>query len=134
MAGYSATPLSRKLGIKVRSRVRVVPAPDNYRDSLQPLAEGVKISGRLTRNIDIWHVFITSRNALRQKLQAMIHIPDNGIIWVSWPEKASAVMTDVTEDQIRETALPPGLVDIKVCAIDDVWSGLKLGIRRSHRK
>jgi hypothetical protein len=135
MAGYSATPLSKKLGIKAQSRVRVEHAPDNYIDLLQPLPEGVNISQRLTSNIDIWHIFTKSKDELGRKLQtAMNLIPENGIIWVSWPKKASGVSTDMTEDRIREVALPLGLVDIKVCAVDEIWSGLKLVIRKRNRK
>lgn len=135
MAGYSTTPLTKKLGIKEQSRVRVDHAPNNYLDLLQPLPQGVLISNRLRKNIDIWHLFTKSKNELPGKLQtAMNCIPSNGIIWVSWPKKASAVLTDMTEDRIREAALPLGLVDTKVCAIDEVWSGLKLVIRKSNRK
>lgn len=104
-------------------------------DLLQSLPEGVIISNRLKSNIDIWHLFSKSKNELSCKLQtAMNHIPDNGIIWVSWPKKASGVSTDMTEDKIRDVALPLGLVDIKVCAVDEIWSGLKLVIRKRNRK
>ena len=135
MTGYSKTPLSKKLGIKEWSRVRTDNAPDNYLDLLQPLPKSVKISNRLRKNIDIWHLFTKSKNQLPDNLKtAMTQIHDNGTIWVSWPKKASGVITDMTEDRIREIALPLGLVDIKVCAIDEVWSGLKLVIRKSNRK
>lgn len=135
MAGYSATPLSKKLGIKEHSRVRIEHAPDNFIDLLHPLPNGVKISTRLRSNVDIVHLFTHSKNELSGQLNmAMKQIRQNGMIWVSWPKKASGVLTDVTEDRIREVALPLGLVDIKVCAIDEVWSGLKLVIRKGNRK
>ena len=135
MAGYSKTTLSKKIGIKENYRVRVVNAPVHYVDLLHPLPDGVKISNRLTRDIDIWHIFIKSKNDLSLKLQtAMKHIPDNGMIWVSWPKKSSGVISDITEGSIRDAAFPLGLVDIKVCAVDEIWSGLKLVIRKINRK
>lgn len=135
MAGYSKNPLTRKLGIKEHSRVRIDHAPSNYLDLLQPVPRGVKISNRLRSNIDICHLFIKSKNELTGKLKiAMSRIPQNGMIWVSWPKKASGVLTDMNGDRIREAAFPLGLVDIKVCAVDEVWSGLKLVIRKSNRR
>ena len=135
MAGYSKTPLCKKVGIKEQSRVRVENAPSNYLNLLKPLPMGVKISNRLRSNIDIWHLFTKSKKELPDKLKtAMQHIPDNGSIWVSWPKKASGVVSDMTEGRIRDAAFPLGLVDIKVCAVDETWSGLKLVIRRINRK
>lgn len=134
MTGYSNTPLSKKLGIKEHSRVRVVNAPSHYLDLLKPLPIGVKISNRLRSDIDIWHIFTKSKNELPGKLKtAMKHIPDNGMIWVSWPKKSSGVVCDMTEGRIRDAAFPLGLVDIKVCAVDETWSGLKLVIRKINR-
>ena len=135
MPGYSTTPLCKKLGIKEQSRVRVEHAPSNYLELLRPLPEGAMISNRLTTDIDIWHLFVRSKARLSERLQeAMKNMPDNGMIWVSWPKKTSGILSDMTEDVIREAALPLGLVDIKVCAVDEVWAGLKLVIRESNRK
>ncbi|XOV86936.1 MAG: DUF3052 family protein [Pseudomonadota bacterium] len=135
MAGYSTTPLGKKLGIKAHSRVRIENAPDNFLDLLHPLPSGIKISTRLRSNLDIAILFTQSTAELTEQLDvAMRQILQNGMIWVCWPKKASGILTDVTEDKVREIALPPGLVDVKVCAIDQVWSGLKLVIRKSNRK
>ena len=93
------------------------------------------ISARLRSEIDLWHFFTKSRSELSRQLKScLVQIRQDGMIWVSWPKKSSAVETDITEDTIRELALPLGLVDVKVCAVDDTWSGLKLVIRKSNRK
>jgi hypothetical protein len=133
-AGYSGTPLSRKLGIAPGYRVKVRGAPRNYRQLLEPLPEGVTISPRLQGKADLWHLFTTSRRGLADGLaQAMTGTEGGTAIWVSWPKKASGALTDLTEDVIRELALPLGLVDVKVCAVDEAWSGLKLVRRKSVR-
>ena len=135
MSGYSNTPLSKKLGIREQSRVRVEHAPSNYLELLRPLPKGAMVSSHIRTDIDIWHLFARSKTRLPERLEkAMKYIPESGMIWVSWPKKASGVASDMTEDVIREAALPLGLVDISVCAVDDVWSGLKLVIRKSNRK
>ncbi len=135
MAGYSGTPLSKKLGIKPGSRVKVTGAPSHYRELLDPLPDDAVVSPRLRPPVDILHVFSKSRAGLRSALRKGLgQIHQNGAIWVSWPKKASGVATDITEDVVRELALPMHLVDIKVCAVDETWSGLKLVIRKSHRK
>ncbi len=135
MAGYSATPLAAKLGIRPGSRVKTLRAPGNYPQLLDPLPEAALVSASLRGNIDIWHLFTKRRAGLSAELErAMKSIPPNGVIWVSWPKKASGVATDMSEDEIRRAALPLGLVDVKVSAIDDTWSGLKLVIRKSNRK
>ena len=134
MSGYSGTPLTKKLGIKAGFRVRVLNAPVDYEALLDPLPEGAVISSRRSRSVDIWHVFTKSSAMLSSGLPvAMEAIRPDGAIWVSWPKKASGVPTDVTEDVIRELALPLGLVDVKVCAVDETWSGLKLVIRKENR-
>ncbi len=134
MAGYSGTPLSKKLGIKPGARVKVGNAPRNYEDLLAPLPDNAVISPRLRAPVDIVHLFVKSRSKLQSALpRALREIQRDGAIWVSWPKKASGVTTDITEDTIRELALPMSLVDVKVCAVDDTWSGLKLVIRKSHR-
>ena len=134
MAGYSGTPLVKKLGIKTNSRLYAKNPPENYADLIAPLPENVKILRRLTRDLDMIHMFVTSRTDLAAYVPIyMNYIKQDGMIWVSWPKKASKVPTDVTEDVIREVALPLGLVDVKVCAVDATWSGLKLVIRKENR-
>ena len=135
MAGYSATPLSKKLGYKAGFRACVKGAPDHYFKLIQPLPDDVVISNRFQKDVDLCHFFTLSHRKLTNQLPRLIStIRQNGMIWVSWPKKASKVPTDVTEDVIRSVALPLGLVDVKVCAVDDVWSGLKLVIRKELRK
>jgi hypothetical protein len=133
-AGYSGTPLVKKLGIGSGSRVKTVKAPAHYQALLAPIPEGAHVSARLRGEVDLWHVFATSRRELQNAVgRAMSALPNDGAIWVSWPKKSSGVPTDVTEDVVREVALPLGLVDVKVCAVDETWSGLKLVIRRDLR-
>jgi Protein of unknown function (DUF3052) len=135
VAGYSGTPLTKKLGIKVGSRVFAHGAPSNYKKLLAPLPDGVTMVARMSAETDIAHLFATRRADLAREIKVVLgKMPHDGVIWVSWPKKSSKVPTDVTEDTIREVALPLGLVDIKVCAVDEVWSGLKLVIRRENRK
>ena len=134
MAGYSSTPLAKKLGIKEGCKVVVKNPPDRYADLVAPLPAGVKLNSRMSNDIDVLHVFVRARSELVRCLPiAMARIKQNGMIWVSWPKKAAGVATDVTEDVVRAVALPLGLVDVKVCAVDDIWSGLKLVIRRENR-
>ena len=135
MAGYSGTPLAAKLGIRTGTTVLTVDAPPGYRDLLVPVPDAVAFKSRLTPRIDIIHVFSTSRLKLGAFLvRARRRMRDDAAIWVSWPKKAAAVPTDLTEDVVREIALPLGLVDVKVCAVDAVWSGLKLVVRRGQRR
>jgi hypothetical protein len=134
MAGYSGTPLAKKLGIKPGLRVHVVGAPDNYRELLDPLPEDVTFTPTLRGKADLIHFFITAADDLAGKLATYRgRIVENGVIWVSWPKKAAKVPTDVTEDVVRALALPLGLVDVKVCAVDETWSALKLVIRVENR-
>lgn len=134
MAGYSGTPLVRKLGIGPDMRLFVHGEPANYRELIAPIPEGVTFLRRLANDLDLVHLFVTEKAALVAGLMAVRpRIVPAGVIWVSWPKKASKVPTDVTEDTVRELALPLGLVDVKVCAVDEVWSGLKLVIRRENR-
>jgi hypothetical protein len=135
MAGYSGTPLIKKLGLKAGSRVYVEGAPENYLALLGDLPEGTTIVPRLSGTVGAIHLFTTDAAELARKLTAYRkRIAEDGVIWVSWPKKAAKVETDVTEDVVREAALPLGLVDVKVCAVDEVWSGLKLVIRVENRK
>jgi len=135
MAGYSGTPLAKKLGLKEGFRVRTRFVPEDYLELVTPRPAGVRISGNLRKDIDILHFFSKSAQQIADELPVLMRqIKQNGMIWVSWPKKASGVPTDVTEDTIRSYALPLGLVDVKVCAVDEVWSGLKLIIRKELRR
>jgi hypothetical protein len=135
MAGYSGTPLAKKLGIKAGSKLFVSNGPANYNDLLAPWPDGVVMLAALSPQVDIAHVFVTLRADLALQLKnCKAKLRDDAVVWVSWPKKSSKVATDITEDVIRTVALPMGLVDIKVCAIDEVWSGLKLVVRKENRK
>jgi hypothetical protein len=135
VAGYSGTPLRQKLGIKPGLDVVTLNAPTNYRRLLGPVPEGVTFSDRLKPSSSFVHVFIKKRSELEKKLSILREkIADTGTVWVSWPKKSSGVPTDVTEDVVRVVALPLRFVDVKVCAIDETWSGLKLMVRRENRK
>jgi len=134
MAGYSPTPLAKKLGIKPGTVIHTIDAPPGYRTLLAPLPDDVLFASRLSDAVDIVHVFATAASRLGSTLPRIRkEMRTDGVVWVSWPKKAAKVPTDVTEDMIRAVALPTGLVDVKVCAVDDVWSGLKLVIRKSLR-
>jgi hypothetical protein len=132
--GYSGTPLAKKLGFKPGLRVAVIGAPTNYRKLLAPLPAGVDLGTRVGKSTDIVHLFTTSKAELAAKLPAWLKVlPTDAVIWVSWPKKTSKVPTDITEDTIRAVALPMGLVDVKVCAVDETWSALKLVLRKELR-
>jgi hypothetical protein len=134
LAGYSGTPLSKKLGIKPGSKVLLVEAPPGHRKLLAPLPEGVEFVPRLSQSTDLVHYFSTKSAHLKKTLPAIRKkMRADAVLWISWPKKAAHVATDLTEDAVRELALPLGLVDVKVCAIDDVWSGLKLVVRKELR-
>jgi hypothetical protein len=133
-AGYSGTPLAKKLGIKGGTRFQPIGAPPGFLELLEPWPAGAIVVDRLDLRTDIIHVFEKSRTRLAKVLASTLKkMRPDAAIWVSWPKKASKVATDITEDTIREVALPMGLVDVKVCAIDEVWSGLKLVIRKENR-
>ena len=141
--GYSGTPLAKKLGIKDGFYVLTVNAPDDYADLLAPLPEGVttqdaeaRASARAKHSTpaEIIHIFTNSRDELFRSLAECVRlIKQNGSIWVSWYKKAARLPTEITEETVREAAFPLGLVDIKVCAVDEKWSGLKLVIRKENR-
>jgi hypothetical protein len=134
MAGYSATPLARKLGFKAPMSVYTIDAPREYREWLEPLEPGVGFSPRPPRPLAAAHFFATRETALAKGLARLRGLVEPaGFVWVSWPKKSAKVATDVTEDTIRRVALPMGFVDVKVCAVSEVWSGLKLVIRKSER-
>ena len=133
-SGYSGTPLARKLGIKPGHRVHVHGAPDDYARLLAPLPEGVVFARRAGADVDVAHVFAPAREDLAKRLASLRKaLRADAALWVSWPKRASKVATTITEDTIRELALPLGYVDIKVCAVDAVWSGLKLVVRKELR-
>lgn len=128
-AGYSGAPLARKLGLKPGLRVTLIGAPEDYA-ALVAFDLGTCTLLRRPGAFDFAHAFVRSRAGLDAALEALdAHLDDRGMIWISWPKKAAKIATDLTEDGIRELALPRGLVDVKVCAVDAVWSGLKL-VRR----
>jgi hypothetical protein len=133
-AGYSGTPLARKLGLQEGSHVLLVDAPDDYEALLDPLPPGVRFVSQPTEAVDIAHVFETERDRLGRQLASLRkQLRPDAAVWVSWPKKLSKVPTTITEDVIREVALPLGWVDIKVCAVTEVWSGLKLVVRKTLR-
>jgi hypothetical protein len=135
MAGYSGTPLAKKLGIREGHRVRIQGAPGDYLDLVSPIPKNVRLSNNLRKDVDICHFFTRSASELEAQLPKLIRtIHHDGMIWISWPKKSSGVRSSVTEDTIRSMALPLGLVDVKVCAVDETWSGLKLVIRKSLRR
>jgi hypothetical protein len=135
MAGYSGTPLAQKLGIKPGLTVVTINAPTNYRRLLGTIPKGVTFFDRLNPDSSFVHVFIKKRGELEKRLSALREkTADTGTVWVSWPKRSSGVPTDVTEDVVRTVSLPLGFVDVKVCAIDETWSGLKLMVRRDNRK
>lgn len=134
MPGYSGTPLPKKLGLKPPLTLVAIGAPSQYRSWLGELSTGIRIVSKPGKPLQAAHVFATRRTALKQHLVAFRkQLEPSGFVWVSWPKKSSKVETDITEDTIRELALPLGFVDIKVCAVSDIWSGLKLVIRKSER-
>ncbi len=134
MAGYSGTPLPRKLGIKTGLRIAFVNAPDGFRDALGPLPDRVDVRGRARGPLDIVVFFTLDRAELARRMPRLRAALDPaGALWIAWPKRASKVPTDLTEDVVRELALAHRLVDVKVIAIDETWSGLKLVIRVPDR-
>lgn len=136
MAGYSGTPLPRKLGIKAGHRIALVGVPEGYSETLGDLPDGVDVRHALApgAGLDLVHLFVRDVAALDAAwADAAASLHPAGMLWVSWPKKSSGVRTDLTEDVIRATALARGMVDVKVCAVDDTWSGLKLVVRLADR-
>jgi hypothetical protein len=134
-AGYSGTPLPRKLGIRDGHRVGLKGAPEGFGETLGELPDGVSLTrGRLRAPLDVIVAFFTSRRALERRLTSLIGLMDPaGGLWIAWPKRASGVDSDITEDVVRELGLAAGVVDNKVCAIDQTWSGLRLVIRLRDR-
>jgi hypothetical protein len=132
--GYSGTPLAKKLGIKEGNRVLLLAAPKGYEQLVAPLPAGVRFEDNASQAVAMAHVFVTRKEDLHKYLAALRKkLNSEAPIWVSWPKKSAKVPSDITEDTIREVALPLGFVDIKVCAVTEVWSGLKLVVRKELR-
>lgn len=133
-AGYSGTPLAKKLGIVAGTHVRGIDLPPDYAELLAPLPDGVVFDRRTSSSTDVVHLFVTRKADLATQLTTLrTGIRADAAVWVSWPKKTAKAPTDITEDTIRTTALPMGFVDIKVCAVSDTWSALKLVIRKELR-
>jgi hypothetical protein len=133
-AGYSGTPLAKKLGIKAGVDVLVVNGPEHYRDLVEPLPEGVRLVTRLSAATNLVHVFVTTKAELTSALQRYrARLKSDAVVWVSWPKKSARAHAEITDNTVREVALPLGFVDVKVCAVDATWSGLKLVVRKELR-
>jgi len=134
MVGYSSRSLIEKLGIKEGLRIAILNPPRGYRATLGKMPQGVKVVSNPTGLLGLIHLFTTDRDVLENQLPRLLpFLEPAGALWISWPKKASGVSTDITEDVVRAVALPTGLVDVKVAAIDEIWSGLKL-IRRLRNR
>jgi hypothetical protein len=134
LTGYSGTPLAAKLGLKPGMTLRAVHAPKDYRRLMAPLPDGARIAPAARGRADIVHHFAKRKDALAKSLRGYrASLAPEVPVWVSWPKKASGVETDITEDTVRSLALPLGFVDVKVCAVTELWSGLKLVVRRAER-
>jgi hypothetical protein len=132
--GYSGTPLAKKLGVKEGSHVLLIAAPEDYIQLLDPLPPGVHFETKPSQAVAMVHLFVTRKEELRQQLTTLRkELNSEASVWVSWPKKSAKVPTDITEDTIRDVGLPLGFVDIKVCAVTEVWSGLKLVVRKELR-
>ena len=134
MAGYSGTPLPKKLGIKEGSRIALVNAPKDFQSELGELPDNVQLIKRPAKSLDIILLFVLTEQALmRDFAKLAAKLVSNGMLWIAWPKKSSGVKTDLSEDRVRQIGLDAGLVDVKVCAIDDTWSGLKFVYRLKDR-
>jgi hypothetical protein len=136
MAGYSGTPLINKLGIKESFRVGLVNPPNGFEKELAPLPKNVTITvGHLSKSFDLILLFVDSQKALKKEFpKQALKLVENGMLWISWPKKASGVATDLSDNSVRQIGLDAGLVDVKVCAVNDIWSGLKFVYRLKDRK
>lgn len=134
MAGYSGTPLLKKLGIKPGSKVYLFKPPVCYFDSIQPLPEGVDVKTRLSGQLDFIHLFVQNKKTLLTEFsKARKSLQREGMLWISWPKKSSNMGTDLDGNMVREYGLKEGLVDVKVCAVNETWSGLKFVYRKKDR-
>jgi len=133
MAGYSGTPLVKKLGIKEDFNILIANAPNDFAQHLE-LPDGVTVNGRSKQPVDFVLFFVKSQSELEKKFSHYsARLTPAGMLWISWPKKTSGVQSDLNENIVRETGLAKGMVDIKVCAVDDVWSGLKFVFRLKDR-
>lgn len=133
-SGYSGTPLAKKLGIGAGCRLYLRDAPANYGALVAPLPAGVQVVPRIGASTDLIHIFATRRAQLERALRASLaRMRADATLWVSWPKKSTGLASELTEDTVRELCLPLGLVDVKVCALDETWSGLKLVVRKAAR-
>ena len=134
MAGYSSTPLAKKLGIKSGFVIRLVNEPVHYHTLFADWPDGVIQSAKTKDKKDFIHYFTTNADELNRDMKLLKdEIKPTGIVWISWPKKSSKVVTDITEGEVREIGLKSGLVDVKVCAVDETWSGLKFVVRMKDR-
>ncbi|HZJ42141.1 MAG TPA: hypothetical protein VFD63_00095 [Pyrinomonadaceae bacterium] len=134
-AGYSGTPLPRKLGIKEDFKIGLVDPPENFLDLILPLPPNAQVVGRLIKPLDLVICFVNSRPALLKQFSPLAaKLRSNGMIWIAWPKKNSGVETDLDFGQVQRIGLDAGLVDVKICAIDEIWSGLKFVYRLKDRK
>lgn len=134
MAGYSGTPLPKKLGLLAGVRAVTFNEPPHYGELLGTLPAGVRFDAAVSQATDLVHTFCLRKVELEAQLRSLrLQIRPDTMVWVSWPKKASKLPTDITEDTVRALALPLGFVDVKVCAVDETWSGLKLVIRKALR-
>ncbi|HEY0742911.1 MAG TPA: DUF3052 domain-containing protein [Chryseosolibacter sp.] len=134
MAGYSGTSLQKKLGIKPGTNLFIQNAPANYFDWISPLPEKVSVSKSLINNLDFIHLFVKDQKEFKRSFTSnKKHLKKDGMMWISWPKKSSGVITDLDENFIRDFGLKEGLVDVKVCAVDETWSGLKFVYRLKDR-
>ncbi|HXQ38526.1 MAG TPA: hypothetical protein VN843_31285 [Anaerolineales bacterium] len=135
MAGYSGTPLPKKLGIKEQSRIAFVNAPKDFQSYLGPLPPDAEVVKRITKPLDLVLLFVTSERALAKDFAKLAEkLVSNGMIWIAWPKKSSGVATDLSFECVQRIGLDAGLVDVKICAIDETWSGLKFVFRLKDRK
>ena len=132
MEGYSGVPLVRKLGIKPKSVVALIDAPKGFEKILGKLPEGVKLRRKTTGQRDLTLWFTKSRKDLERRVKRMVAVADRGGLWIVWPKKTSEIAADLSQDDVREVGLAAGLVDYKICSIDDTWSGLRFSRRRSR--
>jgi hypothetical protein len=134
MAGYSGTPLAKKLGIKEGSRIALVNAPPDFESELEELPDNVQFMNRPTKSLDIILFFVLTERALaRDFAKLAARLTANGMLWIAWPKKSSRVATDLTEQRVQRIGLDAGLVDVKVCVINETWSGLKFVYRLKDR-
>jgi len=134
MAGYSGTPLAKKLGIKEGCRIAVINAPNDFESTLEQLPSGVEFVKRPTKALDIILLFVLTERALaRDFAKLAARLTATGMIWIAWPKKSSGVSTDLSFERVQRIGLDAGLVDVKICAIDETWSGLKFVYRLKDR-